>query len=63
VHGRAVNVLEANMTDKTTQSTSEVDGIDAIKRNLAIVIKHRRSCLKAARSPKTAKITSRLIRS
>jgi hypothetical protein len=31
VHGRTVNVLEANMTDGTSQWTAEVDGVDAIK--------------------------------
>lgn len=55
VHGRAVNVLEANTADSTTPWTAEVDGVDAIKKNLTIKIKYRRSCLKGARSPKTAK--------
>jgi hypothetical protein len=43
-----VNILEANLADSTTQWIAEVDGVDAIKKNLTIMIKHRRGCLKGA---------------
>jgi hypothetical protein len=43
-----MNILEANMAGSTTQWIAEVDGVDAIKKNLTIMIKHRSSCLKAA---------------
>jgi hypothetical protein len=60
VHGRAVNILEANMADSVTQWTAKVDGINAINKNLTTVAGA------ASKEPdlrRLRKITSRLIRS